>query len=249
MVTTVECLSIQHVFDPQTKARAGKRPRLLISDGFAAYKSLESLKFCLANNIIPCRLPSHISHKLQPCDVGVFSALKTAYREHREQVELFYQVELMLRARNSAGTPRNINAGWSKTGLFPWNPNRVLKDIKPPPGASCSNRGNVAKVAHYSDGYKTKLVGGTKTLSFSPTVLPIQRRKHSRTSALLRNDHERLLAQKNEKRCRTSNPARKVGNAKVMSYEDIIEAQRNLEAKRPPRLESRTPIKEGLRWL
>ncbi|KAJ5875034.1 uncharacterized protein N7473_013147 [Penicillium subrubescens] len=50
--------------------------------------------------------------------------------------------------------------------------------------------------------------------------------------ALLRNDNDRLLVQNNEKRTRTSKPARKVGNAKVMSYEDIIEAQRNLEAKK-----------------
>ncbi|OKP10251.1 hypothetical protein PENSUB_4336 [Penicillium subrubescens] len=64
---------IQHVFHPQTKDCAGKRPRLLISDGFAAHESLKVLKYCLANNIIPCRVPSHTSHKLQPCDVGVFS--------------------------------------------------------------------------------------------------------------------------------------------------------------------------------
>jgi hypothetical protein len=28
-----------------------------------------------------CRLPSHTSHKLQPCDVAVFAALKAAYRD------------------------------------------------------------------------------------------------------------------------------------------------------------------------
>ncbi|OKO98095.1 hypothetical protein PENSUB_9531 [Penicillium subrubescens] len=253
---------IQHVFDPQTKARAGKRPRLLISDGFAAHESLEVLKFCLANNIIPCRLPSHTSHKLQPCDVGVFSALKTAYRE---QVELFYRgganavrlehfTSLYSRARNPAVTARNINAGWSKTGLFPWNPDRVLKDIQPPPGASGSNKGNAAKVAHCpasaellqtpqtpitADGLKwlchkmqKEARGWDEDSKLLVNRLAHAAEKAFADRALLRNDNERLLAQNNEKRSRTSKPARKVGNAKVMSYEDIIEAQRNLEAKK-----------------
>ncbi|OKP10252.1 hypothetical protein PENSUB_4337 [Penicillium subrubescens] len=63
--------------------------------------------------------------------------------------------------------------------------------------------------------------------------------------ALLRNDNERLLAQNNEKRSRTSKLARKVGNAKVMGYEDIIEAQRTLKQKKPPRLKSIRPIPAG----
>jgi hypothetical protein len=32
-------------------------------------------------------MPSHTSFKLQPCDVGVFGPLKTAYREQVEHME------------------------------------------------------------------------------------------------------------------------------------------------------------------
>ena len=71
---------LQHVFDPQTKARANGKPRILISDGFGTHESLEALTFCFENNIVLCRLPSHTSHRLQPCDIGVFGPLKTAYR-------------------------------------------------------------------------------------------------------------------------------------------------------------------------
>ncbi|KAJ6116135.1 hypothetical protein N7523_005816 [Penicillium sp. IBT 18751x] len=232
-----------HVFDPQTKTRAGGRPRLLISDGFAAHESLEVLKFCLANNIIPCRLPSHTSHKLQSCDVGVFSALKAAYRE---QVELFYRgganavrlehfTSLYSRAQNSAVTLRNINAGWSKSGLFPWNPNRALKDIQPPLGATATN----TTTPITADGLKSlcrKMQNEARGWDEDSKLL-VNRLAHAAEKAfadraLLRNDNERLLAHNNEKRSRTSKPARKVGNAKVMSYEDIIEAQRNVEAKK-----------------
>ena len=79
--TAISLYWIQRVFNPQTRARAHYRPRILISDGFSTHESLEILKFCYENNIILCRLPSHTSHKLQLCDVGIFGLLKTAYRE------------------------------------------------------------------------------------------------------------------------------------------------------------------------
>jgi hypothetical protein len=60
---------IQHVFDPLTRAKANGRPRVLISDGFGTYESLEVMTHCFKQNTILCSLPSHTSHKLQPCDV------------------------------------------------------------------------------------------------------------------------------------------------------------------------------------
>jgi hypothetical protein len=36
------------------------------------------------------------------------------------------------RARSKALNSRNIISGWSKTGLRPFNPERVLKDIQKP---------------------------------------------------------------------------------------------------------------------
>lgn len=71
----------RRVFDPQTKDRVNHRPRIPINDGFGPHESLEVLQFCHENNIILYRIPSHTSHKLQPCDVAVFGPLKTTYRE------------------------------------------------------------------------------------------------------------------------------------------------------------------------
>jgi hypothetical protein len=71
---------LKRVFDPQTRERANGKPRMLLCDGFGTHETLEILEFCFENNIILCRLPSHTSHKLQPCDVAVFAPLKAAYR-------------------------------------------------------------------------------------------------------------------------------------------------------------------------
>jgi DDE superfamily endonuclease len=78
---------LKRVFDPQTKARAGQKPRVLISDSFATHETLEILEFAMENNIILCRLLSHTSHKLQPCDVAVFALVKAAYRDEVERLE------------------------------------------------------------------------------------------------------------------------------------------------------------------
>jgi hypothetical protein len=130
------------VFKPQTRKRASGNPRVLICDGFGTHETLEILEFCLANNIILCRLPSHTSHKLQPCDVGPFAPLKTAYREQVKRmnqggvniVGKDHFTYLYSPARDCALTKRNIRAGWSATGLFPFNPERVLRDVPKPPG-------------------------------------------------------------------------------------------------------------------
>jgi hypothetical protein len=77
---------LTRVFHPQTKERAGQKLRVLICDGFRTHETLEILQFCLENNIRLCRIPSHTSHKLQSCDVGVFGPLKAAYRDEVEKL-------------------------------------------------------------------------------------------------------------------------------------------------------------------
>ena len=128
------------VFDPQTNERANGKPRVLICDGFGTHESLEILEFCFENNIILCRLPSHTSHKLQPCDISLFAPLKAAYRDQLERLERGcvgtigkeHFTYLYSPARERAFTSRNIRAGWAKAGLFPFNPDRVLGDIPRP---------------------------------------------------------------------------------------------------------------------
>jgi hypothetical protein len=131
---------LKRVFDPQTKGQANKKPRVLIFDGFGTHETIEVLEFCLENNIILCRLPSHTSHKLQPCDVGVFSSLKGIYRDKADTlfrggantVGKEHFTSLYSPAREKALTKRNILAGWAACGLFPFNPDRVLRKTPKP---------------------------------------------------------------------------------------------------------------------
>jgi hypothetical protein len=118
---------LKHIFDPETKELANGKPRVLIGEVFGTHGTLEILQYCFDNNIILCRIPFHTSHKLQPCDVSVFSSLKAAYREQVERLERGcvgtigkeHFTYLYGPARTKAFTPRNIRAGWSKAGLYP----------------------------------------------------------------------------------------------------------------------------------
>jgi hypothetical protein len=131
---------LTRVFDPQTKDRANGKPRVLICDGFGTHETLEVLEFCFENNIILCCLPSHTSHKLQPCDVGPFAPLKTAYRDQVERLNRGgvdrigkeHFTSLYSPAREKALSKRNISAGWAATGLFPFNPERVFRHTPRP---------------------------------------------------------------------------------------------------------------------
>ena len=108
---------------------------MLICDCFGTHLTLEVLEFCFENNIILCCLPSYTSQDLQPCDVAVFGPLKAAYRDQVERLERGgvntigkpYFTYLYSPARKLAFTKKNILAGWAKSGLFPFNPDRVLR--------------------------------------------------------------------------------------------------------------------------
>ena len=110
---------------------------------FGTHETLEILEFCFESNIILCRIPSHTSHKLQPCDIAVFGPLKAAYRDQVERLERGdvgtigkeHFTSLYSPARKRALTEKNIRAGWAKSGLFPFNPDRVLRDTPKPVAA------------------------------------------------------------------------------------------------------------------
>ena len=110
---------LTRVFDPQTKGIANGKPRVLICDGFGIHETLKILEFCFENNILLYYLPSYTSHKLQPCDVGPFAPLKTAYcdeveRLNRGGIDIVgkeHFTSLYKPARERALTKRNIAAG------------------------------------------------------------------------------------------------------------------------------------------
>jgi hypothetical protein len=45
---------------------------MLILDGHGSHFIMEFMDYCWDHKIIPFLLPPHLTHLLQPCDVGIF---------------------------------------------------------------------------------------------------------------------------------------------------------------------------------
>ncbi|RPB08977.1 CENP-B protein, partial [Morchella conica CCBAS932] len=100
--------------------------RLLIFDGFESHLLPETIEYCLDTKIITLCLPAHTSHVLQPLDVGVFSPPQKYYKQevnlHRHSIDKATFPDLLARARSKAFTSSNIAAGFSASGIWPYNP-------------------------------------------------------------------------------------------------------------------------------
>jgi len=250
--TAISLHWIRQVFDPATCERAQGRPRVLINDGFGTHESLELLQFCFEHNIILCRLPSHTSHKLQPCDVGVFGPLKMAYREQVEQlyrggantITKAHFPLLYARARHTAFTVRNVKSSWSKTGLVPFNPERVLHEVRKfqpindvvmqtidAPVAPTMQSEILLRTPVTTDGLTHLYTKIDEDLGYDhPSKAGLAKLVHAAEKAfadrsLLLDENQLLFTQNNEKVTRTSTRATIIGTARVMTYEVIIAAE------------------------
>ncbi|KAF2023967.1 hypothetical protein EK21DRAFT_79734, partial [Setomelanomma holmii] len=146
---------------------------------------------------------------------------------------------------------RNRTSAWAATGLFPFNPDRVLRDTsKPPPEVSvlkevtveswpqdemldmpvtpvtpvtteavASLHNVIAQDAHMLDQTsKQRLQRHVRKLAGAAQISFAKR-------ALLQDQNRFLSKMNNEAKVRRSTKSQVLGKAKVMSYEDLEEAQ------------------------
>ena len=128
------------IFEAPTRSKAGHSKRLFIVDGHSSHVNMKFIDYCDAHAIILAVLPPHLTHRLQPLDVAVFSPLATAYSNqidaliqsssgfNRATKRVFWS--LFRNAWKSALVAPNINAGFSATGIWPFNPTKVLNQLE-----------------------------------------------------------------------------------------------------------------------
>jgi hypothetical protein len=157
------------------------------------------MKFCFESNIILCQLGSHTSHKTQPCDVGPFGPLKTAYREQAERlfrgganmIGKQHFILLYDRARTAASTPRNIN----------WESLTCLRTkIEQGSALDSLTTNHFQKLANASE-------------------------KAFADHTILLDENRLLFEQNNEKTTRQSVKSTMPGNARIMTYDDMVKAE------------------------
>lgn len=105
---------------------------LLVLDNHSSHIHINTLDFCKENGITLLSFPPHCSHKLQPLDRSVFGPLKKAIntacdgwmRSHPGKTMSIYDIPGIIKtAMPLAFTQANIQAGFCKTGIYPYNRN------------------------------------------------------------------------------------------------------------------------------
>lgn len=110
--------------------------RLLICDNHNSHMTFEFRHRCHDNQVAIFFFSAHITHILQPLDVGIFSPLDRYYRQfvdaflrnnpihtpiHRG--DTFVHIN---EGRRKALSDSNMKSAWSATGIFPLNRSRIL---------------------------------------------------------------------------------------------------------------------------
>lgn len=113
-----------------------QNPVLIIMDNHETHISVDALNFAKMNGIILLTIPPHCSQKLQPLDVSVFGPFKKCYNSAADRwllsnpgktISIYEICELVNDAFSPAFTTKNIESGFSKTGIHPFN-NDIFTD-------------------------------------------------------------------------------------------------------------------------
>jgi hypothetical protein len=127
------------LFEKETASKARRSHRLLFVDGHGSHVNMKFLNWCEQHKILLAVYPPHSTHRLQPLDVGVFAPLANHYSqalddlvrksEGRTSISKRDFFSLFWPAFEKAFAKENIVSAWSNTGIWPFDPQKVLKSF------------------------------------------------------------------------------------------------------------------------
>ena len=109
-------------------------PVMLFIDGHCTHLTLEAARFCSENKIVLYCLVAHATHLMQPCDVSLFSPLKSSWKAVVKQWHLDHLGEVFTKkhfpavfkkAWKQTVTPTLAINGFRRSGLFPLTRNGI----------------------------------------------------------------------------------------------------------------------------
>src|SRR5450432_3876369 len=125
------------MFKKHTAHRTKGVYRLLILNGHGSHITPEFDLFAKEHSIITLCMPPHLSHLLQPLDVGCFAVLKRLYgrqiegliRNRVNHIDKQDFLEVYYAARTETMNQANIQSSFAATGVLPYDPERVLSKL------------------------------------------------------------------------------------------------------------------------
>jgi len=137
-------LAIRHINEHVRRLPGvGNDPLLLLADNHASRYTNEHIGLLHESNIHSLTFVPHTTHKTQALDKSVFGPLKTAFdgcvtafqREQRVLTDLGFDKERITKktmtqyicqAVDESHTPVNITSGFSGTGVWPYDPSKII---------------------------------------------------------------------------------------------------------------------------
>ena len=123
---------------------------LLVLDGHNSHVTLEVMKIGIQFGLDIISLPSHTSHALQPLDLACFAPFKTVFRKQRDcwtvlnkntKVGKRELCEWTYKALQCSLTPKNIQAGFRKVGIWPLDRSAAAYAMRPSAGFGIDDGG------------------------------------------------------------------------------------------------------------
>ena len=113
---------------------------LLLLDGHKSHVSIGLVEWTHSRNIILFILPAHTRHVLQPMDVGCYGPFQRMYnaechkftRQSSCTVTRYDVCEVSSKVYYRALSAENIQSAFQKTGIFPFNPSLISRDVLKP---------------------------------------------------------------------------------------------------------------------
>lgn len=133
-------------FDQKTNEKANGRSRLLLVDGHNSHYTKDFLDYAHEHDIHVLCYPAHTTHIYQGLDVVVFGPLKQQWSEEQDwfksltgqRITKQSFVSIYEKAHLKVLTPELIRTAFKKTGVWPFNPNLVTKEMMAPSLATSS---------------------------------------------------------------------------------------------------------------
>ena len=108
---------------------------MLILDGHNSHTTYHFCSFAEKHNIIVLCLPSHTTHHLQPCDMGVFGPLNSTWKAEVNKascrwipIQKTNLLAYYAQAHTKAFTSVIIHSAFKKTGIHPFNQEAIEDD-------------------------------------------------------------------------------------------------------------------------
>lgn len=167
-------------FERLTRPSNPEEKRLLLMDGCESHFTNEIFYFCSQHNIELFPMPPHLTHYLQPLDVGVFNAYKQwhqhiLYREIADGATDFSKTDFLFHLqeiRERTFRKKTILSAWEKCGLFPHDPAKVLNNLIDPLSSLTADTSLESLPGHVEVGSSSLILSSPHQYGYDRSELP-----------------------------------------------------------------------------